>query len=518
MNTEKRNYLAKKSFSLTLASLILAILLICLNVAAAFIPREKLSADVSYSNMYTLSENTRKFLDSIDEEVVIYVLNPDKSNPQLETFFENYADSSKYIRLEYVNTEKNPDFLTSFGLSNDEAPVAYTVIVKSEKRFYPLSSAQMFYYSNASLASLAQSAGINSEKMSVSEYNYLYKALSSSESYAEYLNLLLTETTLYFSGEGYLSYCVDYVTEDIIPVPYFISGRGEDDTSAGNFASLFQAGGYAYRVHDITTGDIPEDAGCIIINSPKEDYSDSETEAIMKYLSGGGHLLLITGKDNASMKNLMSITDYYGAITTAEFICEEKEPQESGEGEESAETEEPDPYELSTVINIDHDVFALAGSFSATMSKATPITVKPSSELRPSQRVIPIITTGEEAYIGDAANKKTYTLGVAVEEVCENGKTAKLVWLTGAEGFNAANAGNMSLGYPFFAFYWMNETFTSEFVSIPAVTFAEPPLTVPAAARSWIGMLLILFIPAATLGIGAFVYFKRRKISLPQNQ
>ncbi|MBE6530723.1 MAG: hypothetical protein E7679_01335 [Ruminococcaceae bacterium] len=506
---EKKKNTIGKGFLLGTLSLVLALLLIALNIASLFLPSRFSSIDITPSRRYALSDQTGKFIEGLEEDITLYVLNADGSDKGLEEFIKRYAASSKHIKLERVDTVENPDFLAGLGYQTSAEISAYTVIVKSEKRSYPIDPSNFYYY-------YSQQFG----EISASDYSYYLNYFGSSEAYAEYYNELAYNTRVYFRGEMLFSLGIDYVIQKFIPHAYFITGRGEDSVSGGNFASFLAQYGYNAEAHDITTSaGIPEDAGCIVINSPSEDYTEAEAKIIIDYLKDGGRMLLLTDAENASMKNLMSIMDYYGATVQDILISEDKEvseeetQEEETQEEECEQTAQPDPHEIETVMNFTHDVFALAQGYtdSVKLLNANPITLKPSGELRDSQLVSAILSTTDKAYTESADNKGAYTVGVVVEEETENGTTG-IVWLTGADAFNKSDADSDAIALPFFSFYWANREFVSEFATMDGVPMGEGTLTASSNMVMWLGVVMILLIPFAILCAGTLIYFKRRKV------
>lgn len=503
---EKKNTV-RKGFLLGTLSLVLAALLLALNIASLFVPNRFLNIDISPAGRYTLSEKTKEFISELEEDITLYVLNADGSDKGIEAFIKTYDESSKRIKTEHINTTENPDFLASLGYQTSAQISPYTVIIKSEKRSYPIDASNFYYYYNQQFG-----------EISASDYSKYLQYFGSSEMYAEYYNELAYNTKLYFRGEMLLSLGIDYVSQKFIPHAYFITGRGEDSTSEGNFASFLAQYGYRAEAHDITvSAGIPEDAGCIVINSPTEDYTEVEAGLIIDYLKNGGRMLLLTDKENASMKNLMSIMDYYGATAQDVLISEDKEKSEESEAEkaenENETQKEADPHEIEVLMNVSHDVFATAEGYTGHINllNANPITVKSGSALRDSQLVSAILTTTDKAYTVSAEEKGTYTVGVAVEEVTEGGTTG-IVWLTGADAFNEGDIDTEALALPFFSFYWTNVEFSSEFSSIEGIAVSEGTLTASASIVMWLGVVMILLIPFAILCAGTLIYFKRRKV------
>ncbi|MBO5415850.1 MAG: Gldg family protein [Clostridia bacterium] len=483
-----------------IVSVALVLAVIALNIGAAFIPEHTL-ADMTSSGFYTISDETKKFVSSLEEDVTISIINADGSNAQFETFIKKYAMSGKHLNLEYVDTLEDADFLSSHGISASNGVNPYSIVVSSEKRSQFIDFYSMYYFSNEAL-------GIN--RMSYSQYQDCYYLFASSESYLEAFNELVYNSKLYFCGERALTSTVEYVTLEYIPHPYFVTGHGEDSWEDGNFASLLSYMEYAYGVLDITDADeIPLDADCLIINAPTEDYSDEETSLILDYLKDGGRLLLITSKETLAMENLMSIAEYYGMTSSAELVAEDPVTEEDAE-ESEGEEEEYDIYELSPVINTDHDIFASfpINEYTVSISQATHIKI--SDSLRSAQIVTPILTTSDEAYIGEDKTKGVYNLGVAAEEAVDGG-TTRMVWLSSAETFNGEDTSNTDLSLLVYAMTWMGESYESTLGDISDPLSEEALLTVSSGTATFLGIFIVLLIPATLIAVGIVIYVRRRR-------
>ena len=472
------------------AGLLVAVMLF-VSIGMSLLPVIYTEADVTGTGKYRVSSTTKKFLGGIDETVTIYVLGADGSNPQLESFLRRYADTGSTVEVEYVKSADEKALVESYGFSAASMS-PYSLLICSDKRAEFVDFYLMYYYVNEKL-------GITS--MSYSDYQYYYSLFSSNESYATYLEALLYDTELYFYGDAVITEVVEYVTLDIIPHTYLITGRGEDSVSEGNLAYRLGQMYYDFEPHNITESTrIPEDACCIVINAPKTDYTDAETKIILDYLKSGGRLLLITGEENLGMKNLSSITEYYGATAMDGLICEK--PEGSTEG-----GEETDVYSIIPVLNDSHDILA---SFTYTPSVKNANAIEISDELRRAHLVTPLLTTSDRAYVGDETACAVYNLGVAIEEETDGG-TTRLVWVTGAESFNGESALQGNLALLVYSLDWMDESYTSSIGEIKGVRFSEEMLDISSAMALGIGGTIVLISPASVIVYGVAITSKRRK-------
>ncbi len=478
----------KKNFKplSTAVVIILVLCLLALNCAAIFIPKLYTELDMSSSEIYNISEESKKLLNRLDKKVDICIFNADESNLKLERFLKTYASQSDMISVSYESSE---------GYS------PYTLKVECEGRFELLQSSDIFYY-DTSFGTL-----------SLDDYNYYVESFAANEAYAEYLDKLIYESTLYFNGEYILSAIIEYVVFG--EIPYLVSGHGENDTQNGNFASILGALGDPFKSFDITSEkEIPEDVSCFVINEPSEDYSESEAGLILDYLKDGGRVILVTSEKNLEMPNLMSIAEYYGLSAERGFVAEpmteavgEAEESTGAEGNDAAEA--ADPFEFVPKINPDHDLMAIFDGYNLVALNANPI-VKNESVDRPSLIVTDLIVSSENSYVGDAESAKgSRTIGVCAEEETEKG-TTRFLWFTGADAFNKEEyiqSNNIALLY--YGVAWMEDY--SELEAIDPVVYGEPLLSVSKNAMFGIGISVILLIPIVIIGSGVIICMKRSK-------
>ena len=452
----------KSSFGWISVLLVGAVLM--LNVSSVFLPRGYTEADITANDMHTVSRETEKLLDSIDSEVVFYLLNSDGSNKKFETFLRRYTECGKTLRLEYIDTSAETDFLSSRGYSADSEIPPYTLLIESGERSRVLSFYDMISYINDTFGEL-----------SYSEYYYYHALFSSNESYADYLDKLVYYSQMNFNGEAVISGAVEYVALDMVKYPYLITGRGEDNAALLTILNVPSC--------DVSSVDaIPTDSDFIIISEPSEDYQEGERDMILEYLKSGGRMLLITNEENLSMPNLMSIAEYYGM---------------------RGEAIDGEVREMSARINTDHDIFAALGD-SSDITMLNPSNIEISKELRSAQLVTPILTAAPEA----EGETISYNLGVAVEEETSNG-TTKLVWFTGADSFSSADSEQSALNLAVYAMGWMSAPYVSALGNIAPTLYEGLPMDVTADGVLWFGIVTIALIPAAVFA-GGWIYLKKR--------
>ncbi len=487
--------MTKKTLGYSLVAAVMALLIVALGVISVILPNRYTTLDLTSDKLYSLSDTTKAFLSKLDEEITIYVLDSNMADKRFEDYLERYADLSDKVKLEYVNSAENREvatILAEYGFSGTTTPSAYSLLICSEKREQFIDYLNLFSYTNEKLGF---------KELSTSYYNYYLQLFTSSADYSQYLVALATETQKMIHVEDTLNRIIEYVSADMIPQPYFVTGHGEDSLTEGNFAALLNYYGYAYGIYDVTAGaGIPADASCIIINSPTEDYTAEEAERILAYLKSGGNMLFIASPENASMPNIKAITEYYGFALTDGVVLEDKEVEEG---------EEPTVSETVTItLNIDHDVFAAINT--NTVSLAKPSVIKISEDLRVSQLVTPLLSSTEKAYIKDSGAESPFTLGVAVEEECEAGNT-KIVCLATASSVNDENLSQEAITLPVCALSWMAEGFSNTVEEVAPKIYQDKPLNIEQKQGIYFGVIFAIIAPAAIIGIGVAITKSRKK-------
>ena len=127
-----------------LVSFIVIALLVAVNILVDQVPAK---ADLTESKLFTLSEQTTKVLDGLQQDVTVYTLfETGKEMDFAQAILEKYKLRSKHIQVKNVDPYRNPGFLAKYKVENKE-PGANSLIVESGKRFQVISQYDFFDYS-----------------------------------------------------------------------------------------------------------------------------------------------------------------------------------------------------------------------------------------------------------------------------------------------------------------------------------------------------------------------------------
>ena len=112
------------------------------------------------------------------------------------------------------------------------------------------------------------------DRSKIVDYNDIYE---SSVDYTTY-----SYTTTGFDGEGQITSAISYVTSENLPVLYTLDGHGEKALDPTIQEDIEKANIEIRTLNLLTEETVPEDAACLLINSPASDIS----EECSPYLSG----------------------------------------------------------------------------------------------------------------------------------------------------------------------------------------------------------------------------------------
>lgn len=476
----------KKATSLGLA-LLLMLASFAVNTVAAALPDGALTFDATMANKNSVSKEAEAFLEGIDKQVTVYLLEP-TGLEDYELYLQSLAASNENIILKKVYYSDTPEFYSERGI-NTEDMTANSLVVECGDNSQYLSYLNLFYYSNAELGAT---------QMSYTEYNYYYSLFTSNEQYVEYLYSLMYNTTMYFNADTVICTYIEYVAADVIPMNYYLTGHGEKSLkSVSNpYCDL------GLTELDLSQTDIPEDAASILVNMPTEDISDGEKQMLLDYLSSGGQLTFITDSSNLDMENLCAVLAAYGMSAEKDIVKQTEKVID----EETEEETEKTVTEFAVTAHTDNDVMAYLEDMSSVNIKVKDANaIKTDDTAKEYLTVIPLLSSAETSYIGDDASAaSSYTVACAAETP----DGARVAWFTGGESFNVA--ADRSATAVVLALNWVTLVYESELPTIPAIAYAQPMTKITSGGSGLLSVILIAA-PLCIACFGVIVYYKRKK-------
>lgn len=232
----------------------------------------QMTFDMSHNGIFELTDDTKKYLESIDDDIAMYYLAESGSeNPYIEEVLARYDRETKKISLKNIDLVKNPTFTSKYS-SGGEAIAKGSVIVESSKRFTVVEPESSFYVKKSTSGSLSRELG--------------------------------------FSLEEKLTKAIDYVLSEKASKVYWLTNHGEN----GYEKPISVLKGENMQVEQSAdVEEIVSEADVIVIYAPTKDITSAEDETIRNYLSGGGKLNLILNP-GYNIPRLKKIAEDYGMI------------------------------------------------------------------------------------------------------------------------------------------------------------------------------------------------------------
>ena len=448
-----------------------------LNIGAAFLPDRVTEFDVTMREFHLLTENTKKFLDGLTEDVTVFVYKKE-ADADINTvkMLKNYAEYP-HVTVEYVDPELSPRFPMKYvanGFSEG------SLVVTSDTAFRVITQESIYTYTDAGMA----------------EYGAAPDG---------------------FDLEGLLSSAIDYVTTERIPMIYQISGHGELLLSGNFLEALNRENVKLQEISLVSAGSIPKDADCVLILAPKEDYSPAEITALREYLDGGGHLYLLLQWTEERQKNLHGLLGEYGI-----------EVQNGIVSEQDYDLYFQEPYYLVPEIRSTTATDALAGNIALTAMSLGLRSTDPAVET--------ILKTTEQAYLKKNPTEAETTGKEEGDEVGEyllgvfRQWTVDLTPDTAAEGTGRITRDSQ---LAVFGSPYMTQDAIDEYISgmnrklfielmghmvtrpaliyVPTKTYSVQYVVVSNSDALFFGIILSGVIPGVLLVIGVTIWILRRR-------
>lgn len=458
------------------AVVIMLAIAIVINLLASAIPAKYTQFDTTSNQLFTISDQTEKVLDSLDDQVTIYwIARAGQEDETLGTLLDRYAGLSSQVKV----VKKDPDVYPTFVQQYVTGSVTdNSLVVESGQR-----TRYVDYYDI---------------------YEYDYSSYYYTGSYSTS-----------FAGESALTSAINYVVSETLPKVYALTGHGETELNSTFAAAVEKENIEVASLSLLTEEAVPEDADAILICAPQRDISEEEKELLLAYLQKGGSLLLMTAPlQDGTLTNLEAVMAEYG-VTAQEGVVIEGSQNYYAWGR---------PYYLLPSLS-SHAITAPLNEngYYVLLPIAQGLTV--SEDLRDGLSVTQLLTTSSSAFSKVAGYDLTtyerengdidgpFALAVAVTETLEDDAETHIVWVSSGnlldETFNEQVSGG---NQDFFlnALNWMCEQDESG-LSIHSKSLSYEYLTMSSGTASCLTVLIIGVIPIIYLGIGITIWVRRKR-------
>ncbi|MBR5322466.1 MAG: GldG family protein [Clostridia bacterium] len=470
-------YLKTGGYSVLVSIIALAIVIV-INLFANTLPATWTKLDTSSGDMFSIGEQTVEFVKGLKEDITVYyVVEHGSEDKNIQTMLDKYSALSGKIKVENVDPALNPAFLTG-----DRATVeAGSIIVESAKRNKIIKNFEVYY------------PGVSMEELE--SYYYTYQKLPAATG---------------FDMENLMTTAINYVTTDVLPIVYTLTGHGEDGLS-DTYKGYLSAESFEVKELNLATLEaVPEDCDTVLINLPDKDISEDEAARLLDYLKKGGKMFFISyfaDSAEAEHTNLQTVLDYYGVSAVEGEVFE---------GDSNYHYPQY-PFILLAQYGRHEIVDPLSGYY---MFMGYCHGIEQSEDVRDAVTITPLLSTTDKAYSKVNLNSSTITkedgdidgpfdYAVAITDKNEDGSEAKIVWIASPMILEASSDYYGTVKGMFVnTFGWLCDK--AEAISIPAKTIEQEYLNVSEAQGNLLAVVFTIVLPLAAIATGFVVWLRRR--------
>lgn len=320
----------------------------------------------------------------------------------------------------------------------------------------------------------------------------------------------------YLYLERYVTSALVYVTSEITPHVWFLTGHGEIPLSGCTLLSQ----SLATRNYEPATLELTSQADqlmqndALLILNPARDLTDGEAATLRTWLAAGGRLLVSLGyeTDTAGLPNLTGILDYY-QLAFGDGVVYENE-------NETTRYWNGNTLYLTPALDPEHEItqkLTEIGSTNLILPQARPI----QPVLLPESGTVytRLLTTSDRAVVVNGAEKGapgTQTLALAMldaDQNMEKEKDIRIILMDTAYMFADSDLLYYcyNLNFTVTAVDWLINSDST--VDVSSKVMANSTLAIPDSATAVrIGIIVIGVIPLCIAVAGIIVWRRRRRL------
>lgn len=469
-NSFKTRKFKSASYSFGIIAVALAIVIV-LNLIVNALPASMTKIDLSFNQMYSLTETTEEFVKGLSEDITIYVIcQTGSEDADVMEMLEKYAALSSRIHVETVDPVLHPTFT---GEYTEDAVASGSLIVVSDKRSKIISYSDLY-----------------EQTLNTSTYSYDVTG---------------------FDVEGQVTSALNYVTTDELPVIYNLEGHGVTALSATLQDLIDKNSMEIQTLNLLSAGGVPEDAACIFINAPTSDLSADEAEQMISYLENGGRAFIVAASGGKELPNLESVMQHYGVKVTAGYAIEN----------DTSHYLRPYANYLLPVVESHEITKGMEEEYLCLVDAAG---ITEAENTRTSVKVTPLLQTTENSFLRPMENSSLQsismadgdiagpvTIAAAVTETYNDAVTRLVVYSSSYitnDGANMQVSGN-NYELVMSSLSWLCGLDSS--IAIDAKSFSMDYLQITANDTNRWTIITVAVLPVLCLAAGFVVWIRRRR-------
>ena len=281
-NSVQLSAMGKNRFFLSnLLPFVIIAAIIGVNVGCSFIPSKYTEFDVTKNGWYKITDESKAVLDTLTEDVTIYVISSEEEvDNTVKRYINSYDSYSKHVKVVYKPTSEYPEFAANFTNS-------------------------ALYYSSLIITMGDQSRVIDYYDMFEYTYDYSYNPNITGIDVEGQITAAISSM---INGDNQVNiYCLS--GHDELALPSYISD------------SLAKVG-YSFTELYLYGKAVPDDCDILVINGPRSDMDTLDIEALKTYVNKGGKIFMTTATEDSKCKNYDEFIKWLGIDVTEGTVLE----------------------------------------------------------------------------------------------------------------------------------------------------------------------------------------------------
>lgn len=455
-------------------SLITVVVIAVVVVINLMVTKMDIMIDLSSDAKYTLTEDTKNMLKSMEDKVTLYyMVQEGNETDMIEKVVNQYANQKGNVKVEKKDPVNYPTFAKQYtedSINDNDLIVVNEVSGKAEH----VAASDMIPVS------------FDQQTMQQS-----YDTLD---------------------AEGQITSAIQSVTSKETQKLYFLKTRNTQELAA-SFKEMLTKCNVKVEELSLDNGKkVPEDCNFLVINGPEYDISDTEYLMIKDYLEKGGKgmFFLNSQAKDSNLTNFYKLMQDYGVQVEPGFVVED---QDNSLGQLTIAKPKVEVHDITEGVSQDKNMALV------------PITkgLKAVENVRSTLKLEPLFTSSENAFSRVDQNENSlskidsdvagpFTFAYAITDEFKSYKTRLLVFgsfeFANESFIESEQYGNRITLLN--AINWLSDQETKA-LSIPKRSLTETRVEVPASDRLFLSILLVGVLPLGLLTCGVIIWYRRRK-------
>lgn len=462
--------------ALTVISVLAALIIINIIVG-----QFDLKADLTPKKLFSLTDETKDLLKSLDTDVeIIALFEPGNEPESIMEMVNKYGEFSNKVSISVIDPDRDPALVARF--SKEGNPVAKDSFIVSSGDFFRVINARDMYDVSYTQQGQPQVLGQKIEQQITS--------------------------------------AIAYVVSGKTPKIYEIIGHRETPLASLGYGQMLGQANYSLEELSLTMSSIPEDAAMLTLIGAKSDISNAEAEKINSYLKNGGRLFAALDLSRESMPNLYGLLKRWDIEVCEGLVLETQSNRLIAEFGDNPLVFAPYLSDCEAMAPLNeaktNPIFQATMGFKRTDAQQQQLeyfTLLSSSEDSRLRTDLTSDQSGSQSFIsGD--EKGPIDVAVAVRQRnMESYKPegAVIVALGSATTLRGLGALGQIKANADMVMDLVNWSISDDStVNIPSKSLFRMPLSIDTRSGLIYAGITIILIPFFCLGAGIFIYFRRR--------